>query len=136
MRGMKATVEIFSNKLQKRFSEAVATLSLIAMERAREERARSQDDYYAFNRGISYALKESFLQITVSHYTDRHVLFHMDKKQKDSFKKYVKHNLAAHLAEEIIKSGLFEYEEWENYEHGVIELNVGIFKMPEKPKAP
>lgn len=136
-------LKIFRDKDPKRFSAVVDGVALNAINLYYEELPASilhkhyvpedkvtrTPEYLAANRAIHKALQQALVQFKITTTVDREMARMLDDR-KDSFIEHQKINMAHMLAEEIIKSGIFEYDQWTNYHEEITEVSVAIFKSP------
>lgn len=133
---MKVRINMFAEEEEQRFSEAVANLSLEAIEKLNKERKEGTDEHFAFNRAISDTLKGAIMQVTVRCEFSRRTLLTIGGARAKDYLEHEKKRMAYMIGEEIMKAGLLRHIEFDTYDSRVQEVTVGVFQFdPEIRKA-
>ena len=126
---MKTSIGLFSKKEEKRFSDAVSSMTLLALKKYQEEKEAGTDEYFAINRAISFAIKDSIHQLKVRQHFDRRMFIEIKEDQLKELLEHAKRRMAHQVGQEIFEAGLLEHESWESCYEMVQEVDVGIFKL-------
>lgn len=131
----KASIHLFSKVKEKRFSESIASMQIKASSHYQKEKMQGCEDYFAINRALSSVLEQSIYHIDLRTSFDRRMLYELEttnKRHLEGFVQNEKKMLAYRIGDEILKSNLLEFEEWQSHYENVLSVNVGIFKWEEK----